>query len=57
MCGWLKDRYGVSWQIMPTILPKYLNDPDRLRAVRTMAAMMQMKKLDFAKLEAAHRGE
>ena len=51
------DRFGVSWQIVPTILPKYLNDPNRDRAARTMAAMMQMKKLDIAKLEAAHRGE
>ena len=57
MCGWLKDRYGVSWQIVPTILAKYLNDPNRDRAARTMAAMMQVKKLDIAKLEAAYRGE
>lgn len=55
-CGWLKDRYGLSWQIVPIILPKYLQDPDPLKAARVMQAMMQMVKLDIAKLEEAYKG-
>jgi predicted 3-demethylubiquinone-9 3-methyltransferase (glyoxalase superfamily) len=52
-CGWLKDRYGLSWQIVPTRLPELLSDPDADRAQRVMAAMMQMGKLDIAVLEQA----
>ena len=52
-CGWLKDRFGVSWQIIPRALPELLNDPDRARAKRAMEAMMTMKKIDVAALEAA----
>jgi len=52
-CGWLKDRYGVSWQIAPTILPKLLSDPDKEKARRTMQAMLSMKKLVIADLEKA----
>ena len=48
MCGWLKDKYGVSWQIVPTILGKLMSDPEK--APRVMAAFMQMKKFDIAKL-------
>ena len=55
-CGWLKDRYGFSWQIVPEILPLLFKDPDREKAKRVTAAMMQMVKLDVAKLEAAARG-
>ncbi|HEX2500386.1 MAG TPA: VOC family protein [Methylomirabilota bacterium] len=55
-CGWLKDRYGVSWQVVPTILPRLLMDPDPAKAGRTMEAMLQMKKLDIKKLERAHAG-
>jgi predicted 3-demethylubiquinone-9 3-methyltransferase (glyoxalase superfamily) len=55
-CGWLKDRYGVSWQIVPTALPRLLGDPDREKAGRVVAAMMKMVKLDIAALEAAARG-
>ena len=55
-CGWLKDRYGVSWQIVPTALPKYLGGPDREGAVRAMQAMMQMIKLDIAGLKKAYEG-
>ena len=50
-CGWLKDKFGVSWQIVPTALPRLLGDPDRTRANRVMQAMLQMKKLDIAALE------
>jgi predicted 3-demethylubiquinone-9 3-methyltransferase (glyoxalase superfamily) len=52
-CGWLKDRYGLSWQIVPTIMPKLLSDPDRAKAQRVMTAMMQMGKLDIAELQKA----
>jgi len=55
-CGWLKDKYGVSWQIIPTALPKLLGDPDREKASRVMRAMLQMKKIDIAKLEQAAEG-
>ena len=53
-CGWVKDRYGVSWQVVPRILPQMLNDPDKQRAQRVMQAMMQMVKLDVAALQAAY---
>jgi predicted 3-demethylubiquinone-9 3-methyltransferase (glyoxalase superfamily) len=52
-CGWLKDRYGLSWQIVPTALPRLLADPDAEKAQRAMSAMLEMKKLDIAGLEAA----
>ena len=52
-CGWLKDRFGLSWQVIPRALPALLGDPDRARARRAMAAMMGMKKIDVAALEAA----
>ncbi|HYX75643.1 MAG TPA: VOC family protein [Gaiellaceae bacterium] len=52
-CGWLKDRFGLSWQIVPRRLPELLADPDREKAQRVMAAMLQMGKLDVAELEAA----
>ncbi|HEV8124629.1 MAG TPA: VOC family protein, partial [Gemmatimonadales bacterium] len=53
-CGWLKDRYGLSWQIIPTILPKMLNDPDQEKADRVMEAMLTMKKIDIEQLERAY---
>ena len=53
-CGWLKDRYGVSWQIVPNVLPLLLGDPDPAKAQRVMQAMLQMVKLDIAGLQAAH---
>lgn len=56
-CGWLKDRYGVSWQIVPTVLPELLGGPDAAKAERVMQAMLQMVKLDIPKLEQAARGE
>ncbi len=52
-CGWLKDRFGLSWQIVPTRLTELLSDPDRDRAQRVAACMMKMGKLDIAALEAA----
>jgi predicted 3-demethylubiquinone-9 3-methyltransferase (glyoxalase superfamily) len=55
-CGWLKDRYGLSWQVVPTVLPVLLGDPDPVKAQRTMAAMLKMDKLDIAALEKAHAG-
>lgn len=56
-CAWLTDRFGVSWQIVPRRLPELLADPDPDRAGRAMQAMMQMKKIDIATLEAAANGE
>ena len=55
-CGWLKDKFGLSWQIVPSALPRLLSDPDRDKANRVMQAMMQMQKIDVAKLEAAAEG-
>ena len=52
-CGWCKDRYGLSWQIVPRRMLELLDDPDRARAARAFQAMMGMKKLDIAALEAA----
>ncbi len=54
VCGWLKDKYGLSWQIVPTVLPKLLTDLDAEKAARVMRAMMQMKKLDIAALTRAY---
>ena len=55
-CGWLKDRYGVSWQIVPSILPQLMSDPDPERSGRVMTALLGMKKLEIDQLQAAHRG-
>ena len=52
-CGWLKDKFGLSWQIVPSRLPELLGDPDKQKAGRVMAAMMKMHKLDVAALERA----
>ena len=56
-CGWLKDRYGVSWQIVPRELNEMLSDPDQERAGRAMEAMLKMGKLDIAELRRAFDGE
>jgi len=56
-CGWLQDRFGVSWQVVPQQLGEYMSDPDPEKAGRTMQAMLQMKKLDIAGLKRAHDGE
>jgi predicted 3-demethylubiquinone-9 3-methyltransferase (glyoxalase superfamily) len=55
-CGWLKDRFGLSWQIVPSALSAMMADPDPLRARRAADAMMKMVKIDIATLEAAYRG-
>ncbi|HEU5050431.1 MAG TPA: VOC family protein [Gemmatimonadales bacterium] len=55
-CGWLVDRFGLSWQIIPSILPRLLSDPDREKADRAMKAMFGMKKIDIAALERAANG-
>jgi len=55
-CGWLRDRYGVSWQIVPTALPNYLGGPDRGGAKRAMQAMLSMVKLDIEALRRAYEG-
>jgi predicted 3-demethylubiquinone-9 3-methyltransferase (glyoxalase superfamily) len=53
-CGWLKDKFGLSWQIVPTLLPKLMSDPDRKKADRVVKAMMTMIKLDTRALQAAY---
>lgn len=57
MCGWCKDRFGLSWQITPRALLAAVTDPDRAAAGRAMQAMMTMKKIDIAAIEAARAGE
>ena len=53
-CGWLDDKFGVTWQIIPGILGKYLSDPNKAKSNNVMAAMMKMTKMDIAKLQAAY---
>ncbi|MBA2478968.1 MAG: VOC family protein [Sporichthyaceae bacterium] len=55
-CGWLKDKFGLSWQVVPRALPELLGDPDQEKAQRVMAAMMGMKKIDVAGLQRAYDG-
>lgn len=56
-CGWLADKYGFAWQINPSVLGKMLMDPDKEKRDRVMQAMLGMKKMDIAGLEAAYKGE
>ena len=56
-CGWLKDKFGLSWQVVPTVLPRLMTDPDPAKSQRVMTALMQMKKLDIAALERAYAGK
>ncbi|MFZ0284668.1 MAG: VOC family protein [Terriglobales bacterium] len=56
-CGWLKDKYGLSWQIIPSILGKLLHDKNTQKAQRVMQAMLQMDKIDIKKLEQAYAGD
>ena len=53
-CGWLKDRYGLSWQVVPRLLPELVGDPHSKRSQRAMSAMLQMKKIDIADLQRAY---
>jgi len=53
-CGWLDDKFGITWQVVPNALGKYLNDPDKKKAGNVMKAMMQMAKLDIAELQEAY---
>ncbi len=55
-CGWLKDKFGLSWQIVPNVLMEMIGDKDQAKADRAMAAMMQMVKFDIKKLQAAYKG-
>jgi predicted 3-demethylubiquinone-9 3-methyltransferase (glyoxalase superfamily) len=55
-CGWLKDKFGLSWQVVPAVLPKLLQDQDARRSDSVMKAMLQMKKLDIGALQRAHQG-
>jgi predicted 3-demethylubiquinone-9 3-methyltransferase (glyoxalase superfamily) len=55
-CGWLKDKYGLSWQVVPTVLAEMLQDKDPEKSERAMGAMLEMKKLDIAKLKQAYEG-
>src|SRR5262245_41612998 len=55
-CGWVKDRYGVSWQIGPNVLYELITDPDQEKSQRVMAAMLQMRKIEIAELEKAAAG-
>ena len=55
-CGWLKDRFGLSWQVVPSILPKMLSDPDPGKSERLMTALLKMKKLDVDALKRAYSG-
>jgi predicted 3-demethylubiquinone-9 3-methyltransferase (glyoxalase superfamily) len=57
VCGWLKDKYGVSWQIVPTILSKMLQDKDTRKSQRVMKALLQMHKLDVDALVKAYEGK
>lgn len=56
VCGWLKDKYGLSWQIVPTVLGEMLTDKDRVKAERVMKSMLQMRKIDIAALKRAYEG-
>lgn len=55
-CGWLKDRWGLSWQVVPSALIRAVSSPDQKKADRVMAAVMEMKKIDLARIEAAAAG-
>ena len=55
-CGWLKDKFGLSWQVVPTVLPEMLQDPNAEKAARVMKALLQMRKLDIAALKCAQTG-
>ncbi len=55
-CGWLKDKFGLSWQVVPSAIPRMMTDPDARKSARVMNAFMKMKKLDLAAIERAYAG-
>jgi len=56
-CGWLKDKYGLSWQVVPSVIPKMMSDPDAQKSDRVMNEVLKMKKLDLKKLTRAYEGQ
>jgi predicted 3-demethylubiquinone-9 3-methyltransferase (glyoxalase superfamily) len=56
-CGWLKDKFGLSWQVVPSVIPAMMSGPDRTAAARAMNALMKMQKLDLAAIERAYAGK
>ena len=56
-CGWLKDKFGLSWQVVPSAIPRMMSDPDANKSARVMNAFMTMKKLDLAAIERAYAGK
>jgi len=56
-CGWLQDKFGLSWQVIPKALPQLLSDPDQARAKRALDAMLKMSKIDLAEMQRAHAGK
>jgi len=56
-CGWLKDKFGLSWQVVPSVIPKMMTDADSAKSDRVMNAFMKMKKLDLATLQRAYEGQ
>jgi len=56
-CGWLKDKFGLSWQVVPAAIPRMMTDPDAQKSARVMNAFLKMKKLDLATIERAYAGE
>ena len=56
-CGWLKDKYGLSWQVVPSVIPKMMTDPDGEKTDRVMNAFLKMKKLDLEKITRAYEGK
>jgi predicted 3-demethylubiquinone-9 3-methyltransferase (glyoxalase superfamily) len=56
VCGWLKDKFGLSWQVVPAAIPKMMSDPDAEKAARVMNAVLKMKKFDIAALDRAYVG-
>ena len=57
MCGWLKDKYGLSWQIVPTIIGELMTDKNKEKSSRSMEALLKMKKIDIATLQMAFEGK
>ncbi len=56
-CGWLKDKYGLSWQIVPSVIPRYMSDSDSVKSQRVMSAVLKMSKIEIEVLKKAYRGD